>query len=158
MAARNESSQFRACHKYMARAVKRYGFQICLVALDACRWSVPQKKSRGCPKHYEYQALMLVWLYVQEGIERHRLSVNQFCKKGEFAWYESGPTGFSVSKQITGPTLRRRYQEAVTFLRRETEPYRRLKELKIRSIFQLDGSPVELFWRDELARRLAIRR
>src|SRR5579864_5455716 len=100
--------------------------------------SVGSKKRSGAKKFYGAQELMNVWLYVQLGIKREKTNVHQFCGKGRKGRYVSWIMGGSgvpprVLRNARGRTLWRRYQEAVAFLKSESETYRILWEMSGRS-------------------------
>lgn len=122
-------------------------------------------KKRGRKLHYSSQQLLDIWLYVQVGMARTDLSALQFCKKRSYYWASSGQllspeqakrgTGrVVISHMAHGETLRRRYQEAVAFLRAESEPYRRLWKMGVRSRVFGAVSPTEGWWQRELKARL----
>ena len=120
----------------------------------------------GRPRNYDAQELMDVWLHVRVGMARTGLSAFQFCKRRRFYWLEGGrllpveqasrETGrVAVNHLAHGETLRRRYQEAVAFLRAESVPYRRIRELGYYSQRFGSKSPTEEWWESELKAALA---
>jgi hypothetical protein len=109
---------------------------------------------------------MNVWIFVHVGMARTGLSALQYCKRAKFHWISGGAllppeqasreTGrVIVSHKARGETLRRRYQEAVAFLRSESKPYRELRERGFRSSALGPISPTEEWWRRELESALA---
>ena len=96
---------------------------------------------------------MEVWLFVEEGKARMRLSVNAFCKVGSFTWYTAGAGDPKANKVLAGETLRRRYQQAVTWMKAESEPYKKQAALGSRD-FASGTSPTEEWLRKELRERL----
>jgi hypothetical protein len=90
------------------------------------------------------------------------MSVNAFCKDTKFAWVTgaTGPHEFGddlmIAKRAQADTLRRRYQEAVAYLKKSSEPYKRLKAMLAVPHALHDGiSPLEKWWDQLLEERLA---
>jgi len=125
-------------------------------------------KRAGSKKKYSADQLMHVWIYVQAGIQREKSNAHRFCtKKRTFRWIDGGmPSSPEAAAQLlarsrinhsaSGRTLWRRYQEAVAFLKAESESYRDLKELGAHSANIGPVSPTEKWWRREL--KLALKR
>lgn len=119
----------------------------------------------GRKLYFDAQKLMDVWLEVQEAMARHGVSAYAFCLRRELWWVRAGAYAscarrdkergiLIVQHSARTETLRRRYQQAVRFLKAENEPYERLYRMGARSTQFGRISPTELFWRQELERRL----
>lgn len=150
----------RHCLELMQRHVEQFGYK---ASSDALRkiGSQPAKptKTSGRPVEFDYGKLMELWLYVEEGRARLDLSVQAFCKsnEAEFSWFTGGlPAGHPeyddpISKVIKGETLRRRYNEAVAFLKSDAE----LRTSSSKNRIAFPSQPVAMIWQAELQRRLS---
>jgi len=146
----------------MGKLVEQFGYHACAEALNriGARPATSPKRA-GRPVEFDYGKCMELWLYVEEGCARLGLSVQAFCKhkKAEFVWFTGGlPQDHSeykrpFSKIIKGDTLRRRYNEAVAFLKSDTD-------LRARRSTAQDAFPgaqdhsLEKVWNEELRQRL----
>jgi hypothetical protein len=86
--------------------------------------STHNRRRAGRPLRYDLATCLAVYRYIEEQKERTGYSVNKICKRGSFAWIESGapewcpggPRQPMKEHEITGRTLHRAYYQAVQFL------------------------------------------
>lgn len=120
-----------------------------------------QRNHAGRKLHYGDQQLMEVWVFVQVGILRSGLTVEQFCRQYEFNWIQGGcirsaekadrKTGrAAIAHKARGATLRRRYYEAVAHLEAAQEGHRLAWEKGFRYKGMEPISPTEKWWRSFL--------
>jgi hypothetical protein len=110
-------------------------------------------REAGRPKHFDTAALRDVWVYVQSWAIITKWPISRICdaKNASFSWYAAGIPDYDKGRkpkhQVDRDTLRRRYYEAVQFLKAESEPYKKLREMGYVSSAFGDVSPVEEWWR-----------
>ena len=138
------------CKKAVASLIKRFGVKIFEWAADQVRAENAKNKQSGRNKDFDDNALRDVWIYVESGKRQSGQSASKFCKHATFQWVSIGPGGVKIIKEIRGETLRRRYQEAVAYLRRESAPYKKQAKLRGSNPSTPSVSPVELWWRRAL--------
>lgn len=112
----------------------------------------------GQPRFFDAQTYMEVWLFVRMGMVRTGLSANAFCNRATLQWFTPTRNGPSVTKELSKATLRRRYQEAESFLQRETALLEYLQRGRPRP--KAEPTPANItttedWWRLELRYRLA---
>jgi hypothetical protein len=118
----------------------------------------PVRKTRaprgaGRPKHFDIAALRDVWVYVQSWAIITKWPISRICdaKNASFSWYAAGipdcDRGLRLEHQVDHETLRRRYYEAVRFLKAESESYRKLRSMKFTSLALREVSATERWWR-----------
>lgn len=120
------------------------------------RRTEPPKKV-GQPKFFDEEALMHVWVYVRKMMRLHRLSAIKACRQGSFSWIQGGGGRVKVLRTIRGATLRRRYQEAEAFIRRESEVYWFLEQGRLIGRGEQlirTPSPTEAWWNKLLDEQL----
>lgn len=86
-----------------------------------------ERRSPGRPKHFDFDSLRDVWVYVEFWKAVAGLSAHQICLKGSFDWIRGGPlpepnnkgTG-RLKHSAAKKTLLRRYYEACACLRSDT--------------------------------------
>jgi hypothetical protein len=107
----------------------------------------------GRPKHFDPDTLRDVWVYVQTWAALTNLRISKICsaKGAHLGWVAMNVSGFKngvrVEHQVDQGTLRRRYYEAVRFLKAESEPYARLRDMGVTSSKFDEISPTEKWWR-----------
>jgi hypothetical protein len=137
------------CKKAMASLAKRFGIESLEWALLQVRAEYAENHRPGRKKDFDINALRDIWIYVESGKLRTDLSTNSLCKRAKFQWASIGTGGVKITKEISGPTLRRRYQEAVAFLEKESASVKELAE--IRGEEPADRvSEIEMWWRRAL--------
>jgi hypothetical protein len=125
------------------RLVETFGEEAVKAAVENAGWTKTRDKAGlplsdgGRPLDYDGQALMEIWLFVEAGTRRTRLSVNAFCTRHTLVWrMPGGKGGASVGKSLKGSTLRRRYLQAKA------------------TLASLDAAS-QRWWQDELTRRIS---
>jgi len=141
------------CEKAMSSLVKRFGVESCEWALNRVRAEHIENNRSGRKKDFDLAALRDVWIFVESGKLQTRQSANAFCKRAIFRWASIGLGGRKITKEVSGETLRRRYQQAVAFLEEETESTRKLAKMRGEDPSQA-VSEVEKWWRRALADQL----
>jgi hypothetical protein len=121
------------------------------------------RRAAGRPKHFNVDALRDVWVYVQAWAVVTGRPVSDICssKNASFSWLAANVPGFKnglrVDHEVARETLRRRYYEAVRYLKEESKPYRILHEAGWNSSASGAISPLEEWWcqlRDEEIARI----
>lgn len=98
---------------------------------------------------------MLVWLYVEEGVRRNRVSVNKFCRDRQFTWYANSGRQ-AAPWVIRGETLRRCYYDACKVLQTAGEDNLQARPGRGTGIRPHSSLPaaLQLCWQAELQRRM----
>lgn len=108
------------------KLVAKYGIEGVRQALEQCELTPEVKKEGGRPKDFDPQKLMDLWLFVEIGAAREKLTVHAFCRKAQFKWHAAGgPKSATVVKSVKGATLHKRYYEAQSLLEKESQAYRK---------------------------------
>jgi hypothetical protein len=122
-------------------------------------------RGAGRPKQFKDAELRDVWVYVQSWAILTKKPISQICdsKNAGFSWYALGTPGGGpgprLEHKVDRQTLRRRYYEAVRFLKAESKDYRALRKAGYVSSVFGEVSPTEEWWRrlrDENVSRIKI--
>jgi len=144
-----------ACKKTLSSLVKRYGIETCDWALHQLREDAPKASRAGRKVDFEVDALRDIWLFVEVGKSQTGESANAFCRRAICRWVTPGVKGATVTKELHGQTLRRRYHEAATFLRATSAPFENFAKRRDKASATARISPTETWWRKLLAEQLA---
>ncbi|MEP6828422.1 MAG: hypothetical protein ABJA10_10150 [Aestuariivirga sp.] len=97
--------------KALAPCVKEYGIDGVREVLDSLDSTEAQARPAGRPREYDDQTLLIIMIFVRNGMARTRLNVSKFCLKNALQLFNGGARN-EIIDQISGNTLRRQFYNA----------------------------------------------